>query len=88
MLKGQNPMLLSKANDHLTKTPTTVMRRPLLNCWNFQETSKTLLTMAIALGFPKEVEGKSLLMNTLCTSDMGSSGPSCRTDPECLLCKA
>lgn len=47
----------SRATDHLRKTPTAIRRSPVLACQGCSVDSQPLQAIAIACGFPPEVEG-------------------------------
>lgn len=58
--------------DYFTKTPETGMGNLLSR--DVQESPQTVETVAIALGCPPELEGKTLLLKTPHTSDTGLRG--------------
>lgn len=71
-----------RAKDHLPNIPTQSMRSPLLhNCLALSKRPpNTLQAIVIALGFPTEVNGKSLLQKTSWTSDTQPKAPWAGTD--------
>lgn len=70
-------MLSTKAIDYVSKAPTPGIRIPLLSYWYklFKRFPTTLWATAVVCGYLPEVEGETLLLKTLWTSDTGLRGP-------------
>lgn len=61
--------------DYLTKTPTPGMRKLSFEFSSVvQENPKALTAIAVALDYYPEVDSKTLLLKTPCTSDPGPKG--------------